>query len=694
MMDKFRSFRLRVVLVCLALLIVSGMTPTFRVYGAVPQLKQIRVALIMDSPSYRVTAHAVTVSSPDGVMIGIKGDEAVSPRIRHSGDSAVRVSADRFLIRTPLIADFQTALEQYRRLGSASSAYLFSALKQGKTVYQAAAGPFATLTEARETLSKLSGSLSGAFVTGPFWLETGTFDSEAKALAELNDWTTAGFVAELAVIPTADKPIYTVRVGGALNEQELAKLKDKAAEQLADKKLNSPDRKRPSLLVRADHSVNLTASGSIKHYSFHSDDKVWIQPNKGTLKIAEKSNRTYRGALEASVYNQRLAVVNELPFEEYLYSVVGGEMSANWPAEALKAQAVAARTYALYQGNKFGIAHVVDSTLSQIYTGTASESPSVIAAVQATEGEVLVDRNGKPIETLFSSNSGGQTSDSTEIWGNPVAYLTSRPSPSDDSAAQGLLKWHRVMLADGRSGYIRSDLLQDTGEKTAAGLPYMSVVSDGTNVRPEPEVPSGGSPSPIAKLNRGDRVVRIETVEQNSAYSWIKESANPDTLLQAINARVSEKVPGPLRTLEIAAAGPSGRVTALRANGTPLKVSYPDAFRSALGGLPSTRFDIDETGRYTVLGADGSTREYPNAQDALYVYSEGQAVRAAEEMIVLDGGNRVRLITDSPQFRFIGYGAGHGLGLSQWGAKGLAEQGYDYEAILMHYYSDVRLIKD
>ena len=86
-----------------------------------------------------------------------------------------------------------------------------------------------------------------------------------------------------------------------------------------------------------------------------------------------------------------ITVVNVVPLEQYLYGVVGKEMSPSWSSEALKAQAVAARTYAVYHKNSFrnkGF-DMTDDTRSQVYAGINGESPSIISAVDATKGEIL-----------------------------------------------------------------------------------------------------------------------------------------------------------------------------------------------------------------------------------------------------------------------------------------------------------------
>lgn len=663
--------------------------------AAVPKLNNIRVALIVDLPQYRSPASAATISASGGLQLGVREASRDTMWLTVSKGDPIRISADQYMIRFEDTSQFQQALGLYQSIQSPSNTYLFVSRKQGAAIYRVEMGPYASRAEAAAALQSLNSALSaGASVAGNLRWEGGSYSAEEEARQEVEEWISAGFAADLAVTRTDGKLRYAAWIGHATDDNEWNEIKARASEQFPNKSLTAIDPAASYLLKREDLSLNPAASGGIPHYRFHPGDSKWIvSPIDSMVKLQEKSNRIYRGVLEASVYQNRLAIVNEVPFEQYLYSVVGSEMSAGWPAEALKAQAVAARTYALFQGNKFGIAHVVDSTLSQVYVGISAESPTVISAVEATAGEVLVDKDGKLIETLFSSNSGGQTAHPTEVWGNNVPYFTSRPSP-DETAQANQLSWYRIMMADGRSGYIRADLLQDTGQKTAAGLPYMTVTTEDTNVRPEPQVPAGSTPAPITKLAKGARVVAIDKVNPSTAYFWIRGPYEPRALLESINARASAKITGPLRTLEVVSKGPSGRVISVAANGLNIQLSYPDLFRTALGGLPSTRFDIDQTGRYTVLGADGRVRNVPDSEGSLYVASAASSVPASEEMLVMDGAKQVRLITKSPQFRFIGYGNGHGLGMSQWGAKGLAEQKYDYASILKYYYADVRLVKE
>ncbi|NIZ19587.1 SpoIID/LytB domain-containing protein [Entomospira culicis] len=134
--------------------------------------------------------------------------------------------------------------------------------------------------------------------------------------------------------------------------------------------------------------------------------------------------RYYRGDLEFMPRpNQRLTLVNELNLEDYLYSVVPSEMPASWPEEALKAQAVAARTYALATmgGFKDRGFDLLSSVASQAYTGMAGEHVRSTHAVNATAGMVLYSKiTKKLLVTYYSANHGGYSEDGHLVWTHAV----------------------------------------------------------------------------------------------------------------------------------------------------------------------------------------------------------------------------------------------------------------------------------
>lgn len=149
------------------------------------------------------------------------------------------------------------------------------------------------------------------------------------------------------------------------------------------------------------------------------------------------NGRQYAGVIEVMDAKSGLLVVNELPLEVYISGIINNEISTKWPADVVKAQAVIARTYALYQRDKREGEpyHIEGSVLGQVYSGIAAEDEAALKAVKDTRGEVLY-YNGGPALTVYHSNAGGKTDSSKDIWKVDYPYLTSVESPYDNDAPQ------------------------------------------------------------------------------------------------------------------------------------------------------------------------------------------------------------------------------------------------------------------
>jgi stage II sporulation protein D len=137
------------------------------------------------------------------------------------------------------------------------------------------------------------------------------------------------------------------------------------------------------------------------------------------------NGRRYRGWVEIrKKRNGLLLVINELDLEAYLYGVVASEIPHDWEFETLKAQAVAARTYALYQKRTAGNRsyHILATVNSQVYRGVDGERSSAVRAVRDTQ-EIIIVYEGRVIPAFFHSNCGGQTEDAAKLWGIDLPYL-------------------------------------------------------------------------------------------------------------------------------------------------------------------------------------------------------------------------------------------------------------------------------
>lgn len=165
-----------------------------------------------------------------------------------------------------------------------------------------------------------------------------------------------------------------------------------------------------------------------------------VRPGKAVLSL---DGKPYRGKLEVASQAGFLRVVNDVGLEAYLQGVVAGEMPHGWPAEALKAQAVAARSYALATRVKGKPFDLYADVRSQVYLGVVGERASTTSAVLATRGEV-VRYEGKIATTYYFSTSGGRTASAEDVFGFAVPYLVSRPDPAD--RASPYHRWGPILV--------------------------------------------------------------------------------------------------------------------------------------------------------------------------------------------------------------------------------------------------------
>ena len=159
------------------------------------------------------------------------------------------------------------------------------------------------------------------------------------------------------------------------------------------------------------------------------DGKQLVLPGPVTLRAMPASfltvaDKGYRGDLRVAKVGAKLQLVNVVGLESYLLGVVPGEMPKDWPLEALKAQAVAARTYAIAHLVKAKGFDLHSDWRSQVYYGVASEAPGPSRAVADTRGEI-VTYGGAPAQTFYFSSSGGRTISSLDAFGTDVPYLVS-----------------------------------------------------------------------------------------------------------------------------------------------------------------------------------------------------------------------------------------------------------------------------
>lgn len=172
-----------------------------------------------------------------------------------------------------------------------------------------------------------------------------------------------------------------------------------------------------------------------KFYQIYSDNIV-LKPSTGGF-ISAKS-KWYRGHLIIQNKNKKLTVINEVDLEDYIKGVVPSEMPSSWELEALKAQAIAARSYALANlGKRASLGYdLKDTSEDQAYGGASAETSKTNKAVDETSGLVLT-YNYKVVSAFYSASAGGQTVTAKEAWGNDVPYVRSVPSFDENVKKNG-----------------------------------------------------------------------------------------------------------------------------------------------------------------------------------------------------------------------------------------------------------------
>ncbi len=395
---------------------------------------------------------------------------------------------------------------------------------------------------------------------------------------------------------------------------------------------------------------------------------LWIVPlpAPGRSALVMVEGQLYRGRLQVRAGGDgRLLVINQLPLERYLPSVVGSEMPAAWPQAALRAQAVAARTYAISQLKPKALFDLKATVDSQVYRGVASETDSTRSAVASTRSQVLMQGNVL-INAVFHSSSGGNTENSGEVWSRQLPYLVSVP---DFDQRSPMRQWQQRIEPDQlrrvfreTAGVSRIDVLavSRTGRIRRARVigPAGSLELSGAELRQRL-----GLRSTLVKAFRLEPVAGTTSITPAAGAGAIAEA-----LLALQSAAGAGRSPGAQPVAVAAKAGPMAAPAAL-----PLTELLQDSASGAtIGLLPSSPAASMSAAAGGAPVAGGSAAARPVAPDRSAAPAADSPQPALE--LVVDGR-----------------GFGHGVGMSQWGAYAMALQGRSYEQILRHYYRGVDL---
>lgn len=345
-----------------------------------------------------------------------------------------------------------------------------------------------------------------------------------------------------------------------------------------------------------------------------------IQPDAGVEKAQTwfRGYRWYGGFEYRRSTGGNINVINVVPLDDYVRGVLPYEMSPKWPLEALKAQAVCARTYARlpskhYASYRFDLCNTTDC---QVYQGVNQASAVTDQAVDETAGIVAM-YGGKYAETYYCSANGGASESSENVWSNPLPYLVGKEDP-----------YEQLTDIPDYQYTIRYSYAQLAGMLKARGYSIGAIRS----VYVSKTTPTGN----VAEITIQDTSGKTVKLTKE-ACRWV---------LEAKSMRFT-----------ISGGGSAGSWSVNRAGDTI--ASLKDVYTIAGRGLKS-------------LFSGG---------DAYAITSSG--VSLLQQPAASSGGKDGITIT--------GTGWGHGVGMSQYGAKAMAEQGYTYEDILYFYFTGITL---
>jgi len=242
----------------------------------------------------------------------------------------------------------------------------------------------------------------------------------------------------LLALVIATNPSHAIKIGLLLNERQvLVSASDEA--QMIDVKTNKQVcviRKMLMYEITPVDNDKMVVRSNWGQCTIHTNDVV-LKPLNPQACVYTK-NKWYRGILRIQNKDNTLTVINDLCLENYLQGVVAMEMPPSWGFEAVKAQAIAARTYAVANMGKHASEgfDLVDTQMDQVYEGINGEWENSNKAILETSGIIMI-YDKKPISAMYSSSSGGKTVSAKQSFGNDIPYLQSVAAYDDDMPKNG-----------------------------------------------------------------------------------------------------------------------------------------------------------------------------------------------------------------------------------------------------------------
>lgn len=475
-------------------------------------------------------------------------------------------------------------------------------------------------------------------------------------------------------------------------------------------------------LVSGAFQVTDTATGKVLYTSAAGADHIAIHPNSDLTWFKGyqwHGDFVYRRASDGNI-----TVINYVGLEDYVKGVLPYEIDPDWPAEAQKAQAVCARSFALGTSKHNEYYELCNTTNCQVYLGANRATEASDAAVDATQGEYLT-YNGEPVIGYFFSSDGGATEDAVNVWGGDYPYLQGKEDPYEtyDSSWSVTLTAEEVRQKLVSAGYsigtvanvevTRRTDTDNVNEVTVTDTTGKQVVIRRDDCRTVFGLDSiRYTITPNASASTAATLPQSTSVKiQPSTHVVTVDGERVDPQGYNINGYNFYK----LRDIAYILNGTDSQFNVTWDGANNRIVLTDDAAYQEVGGEMTSSVsaeikNVSESDSTIVL--DGKTLSLTgyriNGNNYYKIRDVGSALGFSvdfdpETEIVLIGSANAGQddtqddpkdetpITNAASYTFNGSGWGHSVGMSQWGAYGMAQQGFGYEDILKFYFTGIEI---
>ena len=480
--------------------------------------------------------------------------------------------------------------------------------------------------------------------------------------------------------------------------------------------------------------VKITVNGKVLDEIKASEVKFVPKENSSKSKIITVNGLDYRGCAIVTNISKKLIFVNELTMQEYLCSVVPSEMPASYGLEAVKAQAVAARTYALSQITRHtddGF-NLCSTTHCQVYSGMRTENSLTTQAVEETK-DMIVTYKGELISTYYSASMGGYTEDVENVWGKAIPYLKAVKDPYEPKMTPGTIyfskkeienklknkninigdvvkievtKWTdagrayelvitgtkgkttfvregtrtffnlkgQMYTIDGGDGLVGlANAIKKNAETIKTEIKYIKINTEALNVREKPSAES----EKIGVVYKNDK---FDILDEEDGFIKIEFENEDEEITQGW---VSEDYVKVIEDEEKSVVAKVAKITASEMN-----IRKKASTSSSIIGTAS------ENEGYVIIGEKGNWVNVVVGKEEGWLSKD--YIKIVEyDLDKLDKVSNIQkqLVKDGFTFRILitVYDNGHGVGMSQNGAKGMAQEGFNYKEILQFYYTGVEI---